>query len=82
MREIDALVAIAHRVEGVLGARLMGGGFGGSTLTLLRREALADFAARVEAEYPAVSGHPATVHPVAIVDGAWARPLDEAPGER
>ena len=80
--EIDALVAIAHRVAGVLGARLMGGGFGGSTLTRLRREALSDFAARVEAEYPAVSGHPATVHAVTIVDGAWARPLDEVLGGR
>ena len=75
--EIDALVAIAHRVEGVLGARLMGGGFGGSTLTLLRRDALPDFVARVEAEYPARTGHPARVYPVGIVEGAWARPLAE-----
>jgi galactokinase len=33
--EIDALVAAAHRVQGVYGARLTGGGFGGSIVALV-----------------------------------------------
>jgi galactokinase len=33
--ELDLMVAIASRQPGVLGARMMGGGFGGCTLTLV-----------------------------------------------
>ena len=68
--EIDALVEIARGVRGVLGSRLMGGGFGGSTLTLLRRDALDTFTAAVAAEYPQQTGQEATVYPVEIVGGA------------
>ena len=42
-KELDKLVAIAKSVEGVLGSRMMGGGFGGCTITLLRKDALDDF---------------------------------------
>ncbi len=68
--EIDALVEIARGVRGVLGARLMGGGFGGSTLTLLHRDVLDPFTAAVAAEYPTRAGREATVYPVTIVGGA------------
>ncbi len=70
--EIDALVMIARETPGVLGSRLMGGGFGGSTITLLRRDALPGFAAAVAAEYPrrTAGAAEATVYPVEIVDGA------------
>ena len=68
--EINALVEIARGVPGVLGSRLMGGGFGGSTLTLLRRDAVDTFTAAVAAEYPQQTGQEATVYPVEIVAGA------------
>ena len=35
---LDALVEIAASIEGVMGARLTGGGFGGSTIWLVERE--------------------------------------------
>ena len=70
--EIDALVEIARGVAGVVGSRLMGGGFGGSTITLLRRDALERFTAAIGAGYPARAGREATVYPREIVDGAWA----------
>jgi galactokinase len=35
--ELDALVEIAQSVEGVLGTRMTGAGFGGCTVTLARR---------------------------------------------
>lgn len=38
--ELDLLVEIASEFEGVLGARMTGGGFGGSTVNLIRRENL------------------------------------------
>jgi len=36
--ELDRLVEIARAIEGCLGARLIGGGFGGSTVNLVRAE--------------------------------------------
>jgi galactokinase len=46
---VEALVAEMRSVPGVVGARMMGGGEGGSTLALLRMEALDDLrAAMVE----------------------------------
>jgi UDPglucose--hexose-1-phosphate uridylyltransferase len=37
-RELDVLVEIAHAVPRVVGARMIGGGFGGCTLTLVEAE--------------------------------------------
>ncbi|HEY8597750.1 MAG TPA: galactokinase [Thermomicrobiales bacterium] len=81
--EINALVEIARGVRGVLGARLMGGGFGGSTLTLVRRDAIDAFTAAVAAEYPQQTGQEATVYPVEIVGGArvgWVELSDNEAG--
>lgn len=41
--ELDFLVAFAKGFDGVLGARLMGGGFGGCTINLVRKEAKEKF---------------------------------------
>ena len=49
--EIDHLVAIARRQPGVAGARLTGGGFGGSVLALASRELARDAADRTVQEY-------------------------------
>lgn len=49
--ELDALVDIAKRTPGVLGARLSGGGFGGSVVMLVRREALDSVAKAVADAY-------------------------------
>jgi galactokinase len=38
--KVDALVAVMRQVPGVVGARMMGGGEGGSTLALIRVDAL------------------------------------------
>ncbi len=49
--EADQLVELAQRQEGVLGARMMGGGFGGCTLNLVHQSAIEDFTARLQHEY-------------------------------
>jgi galactokinase len=49
--ELDALAETAWNVEGVLGSRMTGGGFGGSTVSLVRRERLGEFQTALEAEY-------------------------------
>ena len=54
--ELDALVEIANGAPGVIGARLTGGGFGGCTVNLVHRDAVAGFRETILAEYPARSG--------------------------
>ena len=40
--ELDELVSIANSCEGVYGSRMTGGGFGGCTVTLVKREGVDD----------------------------------------
>jgi galactokinase len=54
--ELDALVEIAHQVPGVLGARMLGGGFGGSTINLVRNEAVEALRQAVNNQYPSRTG--------------------------
>jgi galactokinase len=49
--ELDVLVEAASGVEGVWGARMTGGGFGGCTVNLVRREALDNFQNTVARRY-------------------------------
>lgn len=49
--ELDIMVEIASDCEGVLGARMTGGGFGGSTVNLVRREFLDEFKEKISVEY-------------------------------
>ncbi len=49
--ELDILVDIAGNIGGCVGARMTGGGFGGCTVNLVRRAALAEFQAVIRDEY-------------------------------
>jgi galactokinase len=59
--EVDLLVDLARAEPSVFGARLTGGGFGGSIVVLVPEASAADVAARVAAEYERRSGRPATI---------------------
>ena len=59
--EVDALVAIARRQPGVFGARLTGGGFGGSIVALAAREVAAGTAARIAEAYARQTGRSPSV---------------------
>jgi galactokinase len=50
-RELDLMVEFARRVEGVYGARMTGGGFGGSTVNLVAVEHVEEFRERVAQWY-------------------------------
>lgn len=50
-RELDILVEIAREIPGVLGGRMTGGGFGGSTVNLVERESLGIFKERIASAY-------------------------------
>jgi galactokinase len=68
--ELDALVEIAGAVDGVIASRLTGAGFGGSTINLVRAEAVASLRAAVDREYPVRTGLSPMVLEVDAVDGA------------
>jgi len=68
--ELDALVEIATSVPGVVGARLTGAGFGGSTINLVHRDAIPRLRAAIERDYPARTGLRPTVLDVDAVAGA------------
>jgi galactokinase len=73
--ELDALVEIAGSVPGVLGSRLTGAGFGGCTVTLVRRDAVAALSDAVMEGYPARTGLSPQVFEVRPAPGA--RTLDD-----
>ncbi len=50
-RELDLMVEIAGKSAGVLGARMTGGGFGGSTVNLVLKENLDEFTKKIAVEY-------------------------------
>ncbi|HYY57322.1 MAG TPA: galactokinase [Pyrinomonadaceae bacterium] len=72
-RELDALVDIASGVEGVLGARMTGGGFGGCTVNLVRRDALEKFREVVSREYTKATDYKTDIYVVEASDGAKER---------
>ena len=68
--ELDALVEIAMKAPGVVGARMTGAGFGGCTLTLVHDGSADALAAGLTSEYTARTGLVAKVWTVRAVDGA------------
>src|SRR5579885_208109 len=50
-RELDFLVEAARKIDGVIGARMTGGGFGGSTVNLVRTRLVPEFRRRIAARY-------------------------------
>jgi galactokinase len=50
-KELDFLAEKARHTEGVLGARMMGGGFGGCTINLVRTDAIEAFIVDMKAAY-------------------------------
>ena len=67
--EIDVLVEEAWKVEGVIGSRITGGGFGGCTVSIVKDEAVESFQEKVGAAYEARVGKKADFYVVEIGDG-------------
>ncbi|HEY0321774.1 MAG TPA: galactokinase [Pyrinomonadaceae bacterium] len=54
--ELDVMVELANETEGVYGARMTGGGFGGCTINLVRADGVASFQEKVAAGYEKSTG--------------------------
>ena len=73
--ECDLLVRLALSLEGCLGSRLTGGGFGGCTVSLVQAEAAEAFAAALQRLYREDIGITADIFICRIADGAGPLPL-------
>lgn len=67
--ELDFLNDVA-REHGVTGSRVMGGGFGGCTINLVKDELYDSFISDAKAQFKAKYGHEPKVYDVVISDGA------------
>jgi galactokinase len=67
--ELDFLVDAVRNHPGVLGARMMGGGFGGCTINLVKEEAIEELIREVAASYSKMMGNELTPYIVRIEDG-------------
>ncbi|MDD6552562.1 MAG: galactokinase [Prevotellaceae bacterium] len=67
--ELDYLNDIAKE-DGVTGSRIMGGGFGGCTINLVKDELYDKFIEDAKTKFAAKYGHAPEVYPVVISDGA------------
>ena len=68
--ELDLMVELAGKLDGVYGARMTGGGFGGSTVNLVREEKADEFRARVAEQYERITGLKAEIYVTQAGDGA------------
>jgi len=68
--ELDTMVEEAWKIEGVIGSRMTGGGFGGCTVSLVKNEAIEPFIEKVGAAYKAKTGITPDFYVAEISDGA------------
>ena len=69
-KEIDILVELAWKTEGVIGSRITGGGFGGCTVSIVKNDAVDTFVQEIGKAYLDKVGHEAEFYVVDIGDGA------------
>lgn len=67
--ELDTLVEEAWKVEGVIGSRMTGAGFGGCTVSIVKDDAVDTFIEKVGTAYKAAIGYAADFYVVQIGDG-------------
>ena len=67
--ELDFLATVAKEC-GVTGSRIMGGGFGGCTINLVKEQLYDSFIATVTTKFAEKYGHEPKIYPVVISDGS------------
>ncbi len=67
--ELDTLVEEAWKIDGVIGSRMTGAGFGGCTVSIVKDEAIDSFIEKVGAAYKEKIGYGADFYVVEIGDG-------------
>ena len=67
--ELDLLVSAGQQLEGVMGSRMMGGGFGGCTINLIKTELVAEQSSAILTAYRKETGIDAEIYHLKIGDG-------------
>jgi galactokinase len=70
--ELDTMVAAAAGLSGLHGIRMTGGGFGGSTVSLVEESKAKAFAAALAEKYRSATG---------LTSQVWVTPASEGAGE-
>ncbi len=70
--ELDTLVEEAWKIDGVIGSRMTGAGFGGCTVSIVKEEVIDHFIATVGEAYQKKMGYEADFYVVEIGDGPRA----------
>jgi galactokinase len=68
--ELDLMVELANKLDGVYGSRVTGGGFGGCTVNLVRTDRVTEFKRVVATEYEKATGLAPEIYDCATSDGA------------
>jgi galactokinase len=67
--ELDVLVDLACNLEGVFGARMMGGGFGGCTINLVKEKNVEAFTDQIKEQYHEQTGKQIKVYKTKVSSG-------------
>lgn len=67
--EVDVLVEEAWKIDGVIGSRITGGGFGGCTVSIVKDDAIDTFKEKLTAAYEQKVGKTPEFYVVSIGDG-------------
>ena len=76
-KELDVMVELAQEVQGVYGARMTGGGFGGCTINLVNAENVEEFKRTVAQGYTEATGLMPEIYVCSAAEGAEEIIADE-----
>ena len=68
-KELDTLAELAWQIDGVIGSRMTGAGFGGCTVSLVKNEAIEAFKEKVGKAYTEKIGYAPSFYVANIADG-------------
>ncbi len=68
-KELDLLFDMAKKSNDVIGSRMMGGGFGGCTINIVKKEKMNLFSKSIKNEYAKITGLEPEIYSVKITDG-------------
>ena len=75
-KELDTLSSFARKETDCLGSRMIGAGFGGCTISIVKKDAVDGFIRRVGAAYAEVIGYKASFYETSIEDGITVEKLN------
>ncbi len=68
-KELDILFDFANNFNGVIGTRMMGGGFGGCTLNIVENNKVESFKKSISEHYQQATSHTPAIYEVSVMNG-------------